>query len=74
MIPKEPWNKYFCICLNSDIISNIPERELKLQEIYDIISYLKKVHSKEDPEQPKINKNFFKCPLIPTALTLPNTI
>lgn len=24
--PKQSWNKYFCICINLDSISTIPER------------------------------------------------
>lgn len=62
IISKGPWNKYFCICLNLDIVSNIPERWLKLQKIYDIITFEK------GWKRSKLHLQ--KWPSIPTALTL----
>ena len=41
MISKETWNKYFCICLNSDIISNIPERAKIARNLWHYIIFEK---------------------------------
>lgn len=56
MKPKAPQNKYFCICLNLDRISNIPKRYLKLQKTYDIMLCVKTLGAKVTNQMSSLQK------------------